>query len=44
MKKLVGWYRHFKHRIYNIPGYYKKVMIPLLTLFIIDMILLGVVW
>lgn len=42
MKKenLLGMYRIFKHNILYVDGYYKKVMVILLLLLILDLICL----
>lgn len=43
-KRLLGWYRTFKHKVIWVDEYSKKVMIVILSLLIIDLIVLYLVW
>lgn len=43
-ERLIGLYRQFKHNINYKENYFKRVMITLLTLLILDLIVLYLIW
>lgn len=44
MSKLIGAYRRFKHNMLYKDGFFKRVMIGLLVLLLLDLIILYFVW
>lgn len=44
MNKFVGFYRTFRHNLLYKDGFYKKIMITLVTLLLINLIILYFVW
>ena len=44
MNKLIGYYRRFLHNIEYKDGYYKKILIILTTILLVDLIVLFIIW
>lgn len=43
-ERLIGLYRQFKHNLEYKENYFKRIMITLLILLILDLILLYLIW
>ena len=44
MNKLKGYYRTFLHNIEYKDGYYKKILIILTVILLIDLVVLYLIW
>ena len=43
MKKVLGWYRTFKHNLYYKEGYFNNLIVALFILLAIDLLILYLI-